>query len=486
MHKRRPLRNESTDQGRDHDRQVELPDHGLHPYQGLGGHRGRQDIAMPQGGQRDEGEIGQEILPIPAGMQFSRPGVDDRPWLEILEQRVEHRPENAQKEEHATRASDLIRRCLLATQDCPEENHDDKDHQGEGTSVCHNPGESTLLREREGLRHKSWGKQYERNVEVPLDVTQRPDARQHDHDKDESVELFRLERSQDGGSRQQQHQGHQEREEAALPGLRQGAEHSQRIAHPAGPSAWHFATRTDLRQAQGMLQDGPPSPDADPRLLSGERSLLGDLARTARIVAELWKGFHSFRKLRPCVTVFGSARFKDGDPYYEMTRELGRQLGRAGFGVMTGAGPGAMEAANRGARDVGAQSVGCTIHLPMEQATNPYVDQVVEFHHFFVRKVMLVRYSAAFVLVPGGFGTMDEAFETLTLIQTGKIRNFPVVALGDDYWEHLRPFLNDTMVANSTIDPTDVDLLYPAKDPADAVRHILSITGSPKDLRIND
>ncbi len=235
-----------------------------------------------------------------------------------------------------------------------------------------------------------------------------------------------------------------------------------------------------------MLQDGPPPRDPDPRLLSGERSLFGDLTRTAKIVGELWKGFHAFRNLRPCVTVFGSARFKDGEPYYEMTRELGRELGRAGFGVMTGAGPGAMEAANRGAKDVGARSVGCTIHLPHEQTTNPYVDQFVEFHHFFVRKVMLVRYSAAFVLVPGGFGTMDEAFETLTLIQTGKIRNFPVVALGRDYWQYLRPFLQETMVEHRTIDVSDLDLIYPASDPADAVRHILSVTGSPADLSIED
>jgi uncharacterized protein (TIGR00730 family) len=235
-----------------------------------------------------------------------------------------------------------------------------------------------------------------------------------------------------------------------------------------------------------MKHDGPPTREADPRLLSGERSLLGDMARTGRMIGELWKGFHCFRKLRPCVTVFGSARFKDGEPYYEMTRELGRQLGRAGFGVMTGAGPGAMEAANRGAQDVGAHSVGCPIQLPQEQGTNAYVDQFVEFQHFFIRKVMLVRYSAAFVLVPGGFGTMDEAFETLTLIQTGKIRNFPVVSIGDDYWEHLAPFLRETMVAHRTIDASDVDLIYPATDPADAVRHILEVTGSPKDLSIED
>jgi uncharacterized protein (TIGR00730 family) len=158
----------------------------------------------------------------------------------------------------------------------------------------------------------------------------------------------------------------------------------------------------------------------------------------------------------PCVTVFGSARFKEGHPYYDVAREVGRRLAEAGFTVMTGGGPGLMEAANRGAKDVGGRSVGCNIILPVEQNPNPYLDEMVTFQHFYVRKVMLVKYSYAFVAVPGGFGTMDEVFEIATLVQTGKVRDFPVVLVGVEYWQPLIDFLQNTLLREGTIAEGDI------------------------------
>jgi len=178
-----------------------------------------------------------------------------------------------------------------------------------------------------------------------------------------------------------------------------------------------------------------------------------------RIFREFLRGFRRLRRLGPCVTVFGSARFEEDHRYYQLAREMGRRISQAGYTVMTGGGPGIMEAANRGARDVGGHSAGCSIRLPEEQEPNPYLDRFVEFDHFFVRKVMLVRYSKAFVVMPGGFGTLDEVFETATLIQTGKIENFPIVAIGSDYWGHLAEFAQQALIRNETISPEDLDLV---------------------------
>jgi uncharacterized protein (TIGR00730 family) len=161
----------------------------------------------------------------------------------------------------------------------------------------------------------------------------------------------------------------------------------------------------------------------------------------------------------PCVTVFGSARFTVEHPYYALARQVGAGLAGLGFTTLTGGGPGIMEAANRGAREAGGRSVGCNILLPHEQAPNPYIDRLVTFRYFFVRKVMLVKYSYAFVVLPGGFGTMDELFEALTLIQTGKIHNFPVLLMGSDYWQPLLSFLR-RMVDAGTISDTNLDLLF--------------------------
>jgi len=186
---------------------------------------------------------------------------------------------------------------------------------------------------------------------------------------------------------------------------------------------------------------------------------------------EFIRGFRVLHFVGPCVTVFGSARFKEDHPYYALAREVGRGLAQLGFTVMTGGGPGVMEAALRGAKSVGGFTVGCNIVLPEEQKINPYVDKSVSFEHFFVRKVMLVKYSYAFVVMPGGLGTMDELFEALTLIQTAKIENFPVVLMSTEYYRPLMGFLVK-MVAAGTIANTDLDLLLLTDSVQEAMDHI--------------
>jgi uncharacterized protein (TIGR00730 family) len=177
------------------------------------------------------------------------------------------------------------------------------------------------------------------------------------------------------------------------------------------------------------------------------------------MAAELRHGFEVLSPVKRGVAVFGSARTPRDHPRYELACEIGRALGRAGFDVITGGGPGAMEAANKGAREAGALSVGLNIDLPFEQGINPYVDLEVEFHYFFARKVMFVRYSGAFVVLPGGYGTLDELFEALTLIQTKKIRFFPVVLVGTEYWSGLVGWLRDAMLEAGNISPGDLSLL---------------------------
>ena len=189
-----------------------------------------------------------------------------------------------------------------------------------------------------------------------------------------------------------------------------------------------------------------------------------DIGRIFEIAWDFFKGFNRLRRIGPCVTVFGSARFKEGDEYYELARKVGKKLGEAGYAVMTGGGPGVMEAANRGAKDAGAMSIGCNIILPQEQSLNPFTDINISFDYFFIRKVMLVKYSNAFILMPGGFGTLDEMFETLTLIQTETIKDFPVIAIGSEYWKELRPFMEKTMIKHGTIDPDDLDLIHITDD----------------------
>jgi hypothetical protein len=208
------------------------------------------------------------------------------------------------------------------------------------------------------------------------------------------------------------------------------------------------------------------------RFLQGPQPRGAELVRAVRILVEFIRGFRALHFVGPCVTVFGSARFKEEHPYYVLGREVGRELARAGFTVMTGGGPGIMEAANRGAKEVGGRSVGCNIELPAEQRPNPYLDRWITFHHFFVRKVMLVKYSYAFIALPGGFGTLDEIFETATLVQTGKIREFPIVLVGRDFWEPLVEFLRSRPLAAGTIGHEDVERLVVTDSPAQVARSV--------------
>lgn len=196
--------------------------------------------------------------------------------------------------------------------------------------------------------------------------------------------------------------------------------------------------------------------------------------RVLRIMGEFVEGFDQLAELGPAVTLFGSARISPGDPMYSAAVEVGRLLGEAGFTIITGGGPGAMEAGNRGAREAGAPSVGLNIELPFESHVNPYVDVEIDFRYFFVRKVMLVKYSRAFVIFPGGFGTMDELFEALTLIQTGKIRDFPVVLFGSDYWRGLIEWLRANMVADGKATEADLGLIALTDSPEAVLEIIMS------------
>ena len=224
--------------------------------------------------------------------------------------------------------------------------------------------------------------------------------------------------------------------------------------HPKG--RWGKATRN--------IEEG--------KFLEGARPRRNELATAFRVFFEFIKGYRALHFVGPCVTVFGSARFKEDHPYYRMARDVSARISTLGFTIMTGGGPGIMEAANRGAKDAGGPSIGCNIQLPMEQEPNPYVDRFVEFRYFFVRKVMLVKYSYAFVICPGGFGTLDELFETLTLIQTGKIQNFPVILMGKNYWDPMLDFIRQSLLSRACINEKDLDLLFVTDSPEEAVERI--------------
>jgi len=172
---------------------------------------------------------------------------------------------------------------------------------------------------------------------------------------------------------------------------------------------------------------------------------------------EFIRGFRKLHFLGPCITIFGSARFKEGHPYYQLTRKVGSEFAKLGFTILTGGGPGLMEAANRGAKDVNGRSVGCNIELPSEQKPNPYLDKWVYINHFFIRKVLLVKYSFAFVVMPGGYGTMDEFFEALTLIQTHKISNFPIIIFGKEFHQELIAHISN-LQKEGTVGSRDTDL----------------------------
>jgi hypothetical protein len=225
-----------------------------------------------------------------------------------------------------------------------------------------------------------------------------------------------------------------------------------------------------------LISWGKPAtaPPDEIRFLQGPQPRGREFWNAFRVFREMIHGFRKLHFVGPCVTVFGSARFDEDHVFYRQARLIGQRLAEQGFTVMTGGGPGVMEAANRGAKDANGRSVGVNIVLPMEQKPNPYVDRFVDFEYFFVRKLMLIKYSYAFVVCPGGFGTLDELFEVLTLIQTRKLEDFPVALVGRDYWapgiEQLRKF-----VSEKTIDPVDLDKLYIGDDPAEVVERVTEV-----------
>jgi uncharacterized protein (TIGR00730 family) len=200
--------------------------------------------------------------------------------------------------------------------------------------------------------------------------------------------------------------------------------------------------------------------------------------RALRILSEFVEGFDAMARVGPAVTIFGSARTTPDAPLYQLARTIARRLAEAGYAVITGGGPGTMEAANRGCREGGGLSVGCNIELPQEQGLNAYVDLGIEFRYFFARKVMFVKYADAFVIMPGGFGTLDELFEALTLIQTRKVRNFPVVLVGTSYWAGLLDWMRQTLLPNNAIDEADLALLQLTDDPDEVVRIVRAFSAT--------
>lgn len=206
--------------------------------------------------------------------------------------------------------------------------------------------------------------------------------------------------------------------------------------------------------------------------LEGRHGRGFEFFKAFKIFLEYIKGFRSLHFVGPCITVFGSARFTETHPYYSLARQIGAEIARKDFAVITGGGPGLMEAANRGAKENGGKSIGCNILLPSEQKPNPYLDRWVNFNYFFVRKVMLAKYSYAFIVMPGGFGTLDEFFEIATLIQTGKMQGFPIVLVGVSYWEGLIRFLSNPVYTTGSIGQSDLDLFKVTDDPKEAVEWI--------------
>ena len=237
------------------------------------------------------------------------------------------------------------------------------------------------------------------------------------------------------------------------------------LPNPAGKSP-------DIGTGPGSDTSTPaPSGSSDRVMLAGPHGRFHEFVLLARAMRDFIRGFRVLHFVGPCVTIFGSARFHESHPYYAVAREVGRRTSALGFTVMTGGGPGLMEAANRGARDFGGRSVGCNIELPMEQDANPYLDRWISCHYFFVRKVLLFKYSYAFIALPGGLGTLDELCEALTLIQTGKIRNYPVVLIGTEYWKPFVELLNE-MLAAGAVGPSDLKLLVVTDNLDEAMAHL--------------
>jgi uncharacterized protein (TIGR00730 family) len=227
----------------------------------------------------------------------------------------------------------------------------------------------------------------------------------------------------------------------------------------------------DSAPASAMAAVATPPGRADEIFLEGPNSRIAEFCTLLRVMRDFLRGYRALHFVGPCVTVFGSARIQPDDSHYELALKMGAAIARLGFTVMTGGGPGIMEAANRGAKEVGGRSVGCNIQLPFEQSSNIYLDRCVRLHYFFVRKALLIKYSYAFVVMPGGVGTLDEFFEALTLIQNGKIKDFPIVIMGTDYWRHLIDFIQE-MAQRGKISSSDLKLIYATDSVEEAIAHI--------------
>jgi uncharacterized protein (TIGR00730 family) len=267
-------------------------------------------------------------------------------------------------------------------------------------------------------------------------------------------------------------------EQKALEGLKQRTEEGHLKAGRTPPSQQGPGKLAVVaRTVDEAIRDSAPVTE-DEKLLqqSGPRTdfTRTDPWRVLRIMGEFIDGFDTLASVEKAVTIFGSARIGPDDPHYEAAVETSRLLALAGFDIITGAGPGIMEAGNKGARLGGGRSLGCNIELPFEQGANPYVDTLIHFKYFFVRKTMFIKYSVAFVIFPGGFGTLDELFEALTLIQTGKIYRFPVILFGRYYWAGLLRWLQTRVLSEGKISEGDLDLMLVTDDPAEAAQAIIS------------
>lgn len=227
--------------------------------------------------------------------------------------------------------------------------------------------------------------------------------------------------------------------------------------------------RIDEEDIKAQLEFELEHPDR--RMLAGPRGRVAEIGTIGRVAWDFLKAFRALHFAGPAVTIFGSARTREGTTYYELARRMGSEVAKLGFTVITGGGPGIMEAGNRGAREAGGRSIGVNIELPFEQHVNPYVDRSVDMYYFFTRKMILVKYSYAFVVLPGGAGTLDELFETITLIQTNKIHNFPIILMGRDYWQPMMDFVHK-MAEEGTISPEDPELIFFTDDIDEAVAHL--------------
>ena len=271
-------------------------------------------------------------------------------------------------------------------------------------------------------------------------------------------------------------------QQEAQEGLRERTEEGHRAAGRTPPSQVSARRSSGaVRKIDNDIRDFTGPITEDEKLLQAPDATTGysidfratDTWRVMRIMGEFIEGFDNLATVERGVSIFGSARTAPDDPQYLAAEETARLLAVAGFTIITGAGPGIMEAANKGAKEGGGKSVGCNIELPFEQGANPYVDTLVNFRYFFVRKTMFIKYSSAFIIFPGGFGTLDEAFEALTLIQTGKIYQFPVVLFGRHYWAGLLRWLQSRVLAERKISPGDMDLMLLTDDPAEAAHAVI-------------